>query len=169
MADRRITHSRKDTRGNITAVGYPGQYWSPRPTADAIRDIESRAHTYFVQWPEKRTEVRVVQGRHGQVLAHRPGLHHPEQPRRPAEPVGDRSGRGATESVSRRGLLGRRRGGPPSQRTNVALGNSGDGLSRAASSPGEQAASIRCGEASRRVRVHRRPTAHLEGRHGHYH
>jgi len=36
--------------------------------ADTIRDIESRAHTYFVQWPEKRTEVRVVQGATGKYL-----------------------------------------------------------------------------------------------------
>ncbi|MBD8207878.1 DUF3892 domain-containing protein [Microbacterium sp. CFBP 8790] len=41
---------------------------SPRSTADAIRDIESRAHTYFVQWPEKRTEVRIVQGATGKYL-----------------------------------------------------------------------------------------------------
>lgn len=68
MADRRITHSSKDRYGNITAIGQPGQYWSPRPTADAIRDIESRAHTYFVQWPEKRTEIGVVQGSTGKYL-----------------------------------------------------------------------------------------------------
>lgn len=68
MADRRITHSRKDRYGNITAIGQPGQYWSPRPAGDAIRDIETRVHTYFVQWPEKRTEIRVVQGTTGKYL-----------------------------------------------------------------------------------------------------
>ncbi|MGP6178561.1 DUF3892 domain-containing protein [Microbacterium sp. A196] len=68
MADRRITHSRKDRNGDITAVGQPGQIWSPRLRADAIRDIESRMHTYFVQWPEKRTEIRVVQGATGKYL-----------------------------------------------------------------------------------------------------
>lgn len=68
MADRRITHSRKDRNGDITAVGQPGQVWSPRMKADAIRDIESRSHTYFVQWPERRTEIRVVQGATGKYL-----------------------------------------------------------------------------------------------------
>ena len=68
MADRRITHSRKDRYGNITAIGQPGQYWSPRSAADAIRDIEFGQHTYFVQWPEKRTEIRVVSGANGKYL-----------------------------------------------------------------------------------------------------
>lgn len=68
MADRRITHSRKDYHGNITAIGRPGEHWSPRSTTDAIRDIESRTHTYFVQWPEKRTEIQVVQGASGKYL-----------------------------------------------------------------------------------------------------
>lgn len=68
MADRRVTHSRKDRDGDITAIGNPGQLWSPRPKADAIRDIESGAHTYFVQWPERRTEIRVVNGASGKYL-----------------------------------------------------------------------------------------------------
>lgn len=68
MADRRITHSGKDWKGNITAIGNPGQYWSPVLSAQAINDIESRTHTYYVQWPEKRTEIRVVDGNSGKYL-----------------------------------------------------------------------------------------------------
>ncbi|MGN7970196.1 DUF3892 domain-containing protein [Microbacterium sp. 22296] len=68
MADRRITHSRKHRDGDITAIGTPGQFWSPRAQADAISDIELHIHTYFVQWPEKRTEIRVVNGAHGNHL-----------------------------------------------------------------------------------------------------
>lgn len=68
MADRRVTHSGKNRDGDITAIGQPGQYWSPRASADAIRDIETGAHTYHVQWPEKRTEIRVVQGAKGKYL-----------------------------------------------------------------------------------------------------
>lgn len=68
MADRRVTHTRKDKDGDITALCKPGEFWSPRSNADAIRDIEGNAHTYYVQWPEKRTEIRVVNGPTGKYL-----------------------------------------------------------------------------------------------------
>lgn len=68
MADRRVTHSRKNCGGDITAIGTPGLYWSPRAKADAVSDIEPRIHTYYVQWPEKRTEIRVVNGATGKYL-----------------------------------------------------------------------------------------------------
>lgn len=68
MADRRITHPQRDYKGDITAIGQPGQYWSPRAKAGAISDIEFGMHTYFVQWPEKRTEIRVVNGATGKYL-----------------------------------------------------------------------------------------------------
>ncbi|MGN7858944.1 DUF3892 domain-containing protein [Microbacterium sp. 22303] len=68
MADRRVTHSRKNRDGDITAIGTPGQSWSPRAKADAVSDIELRLHTYYVQWPEKRTEIRVVNGTTGKYL-----------------------------------------------------------------------------------------------------
>jgi len=68
MADRRVTHTRKDKDGDITALCKPGEFWSPRSKADAIRDIEGNIHTYHVQWPEKRTEIRVVNGPTGKYL-----------------------------------------------------------------------------------------------------
>lgn len=68
MADRRVTHSGKNRDGDITAIGQPGEAWSPRQKADAIRDINSGLHTYHVRWPERRTEIRVVQGSSGPYL-----------------------------------------------------------------------------------------------------
>ncbi len=60
MADRRVTATGKGDGGNITKLGYPGQAWSPRTKADAIRDIEAKTDTYYVVWPPgyQRTEVR---------------------------------------------------------------------------------------------------------------
>lgn len=63
MADRRVTQTGKNSQGDITSLCNTGQSWSPRSKADAISDIENRLHTYYVQWPEKRTEIRVVDDR----------------------------------------------------------------------------------------------------------
>jgi len=67
MADREVTRTSKD-KDVITALCNPGISWSPRSKADAIRDIESGTHTYHVTWPEKRTEVRVIDGATGKYL-----------------------------------------------------------------------------------------------------
>jgi hypothetical protein len=45
-----------------------GEWWSPRSKAGAIADIETGTHTYYVPWPEKRTEIRVVNGPTGTYL-----------------------------------------------------------------------------------------------------
>lgn len=69
MADRQVTATRKDNDGDILALCNAGQSWSPRAKADAIRDIESGTHTYFVQWSDVgRTEIRVVNGPTGKYL-----------------------------------------------------------------------------------------------------
>lgn len=68
MTDRPVTHVRQDRGGNITALGNPSQWWSPRPTTDVIRDIETRAHTYHVPWRTGRTEIGVVAGTNGKYL-----------------------------------------------------------------------------------------------------
>ena len=67
MADREVTQTRKD-KDVITALCNPKQSWSPRSKEDAIQDIESGAHTYHVQWSEKRTEINVVKGPTGKYL-----------------------------------------------------------------------------------------------------
>ncbi len=69
MADRPVTQSGKNAEQDITALCNPGQVWSPRAKADAIRDIETGAHTYYVPWSDgRRTEIRVVLGATGKYL-----------------------------------------------------------------------------------------------------
>lgn len=53
---------------NITALCDEGASWSPRSKADAISDINSGAHTYYVPWKSGRTEIRVVDGATGEYL-----------------------------------------------------------------------------------------------------
>lgn len=60
MADRRVTASGKDKDGDITKLCSSGAHWSPRVKADAIRDIESKDHTYFVDRAGYRTDVHIV-------------------------------------------------------------------------------------------------------------
>ncbi|MGK3960047.1 DUF3892 domain-containing protein [Sorangium sp. So ce118] len=53
----------------MTRLCNPGAAWSPRTKSEAIRDIDSGAHTYFVIWTDgRRTEVRVVNGPTGRYL-----------------------------------------------------------------------------------------------------
>jgi hypothetical protein len=68
MADRAVRQTRKDGDGDITALCNPGSYWSPRQKHDAIRDIETGAHTYHVPWVDGRTEIRVVNDPKGKYL-----------------------------------------------------------------------------------------------------
>lgn len=58
---RYVTHSRKNTDGDILAIGTPGQSWSPRLKADAIRDIESGVESYYTINAARQTaKVNVV-------------------------------------------------------------------------------------------------------------
>ena len=69
MADRAVYQARKDADGDITALGAPGQSWSPRLKWDAISDIELGLHSYYVPWKiAGRTEIRVVDGPTGKYL-----------------------------------------------------------------------------------------------------
>lgn len=68
MADRAVTHTRKDRDGDILALCNTGSVWGPRLKADAIRDIESGTHTYHVPWTDGRTTIRVVNGQSGKYL-----------------------------------------------------------------------------------------------------
>lgn len=69
MADREVTRSRKDRDGDITALCDSGEYWSPRMKADAIRDIETRTHSYHVMVPGTgRVSIHVVNGPSGKYL-----------------------------------------------------------------------------------------------------
>ncbi|MEJ2752207.1 MAG: DUF3892 domain-containing protein [Candidatus Promineifilaceae bacterium] len=59
MADRTVTHSRKDADGDIIALCNPGQSWSPRGILAVIQDIENGTHTYRVFG---NTRILVVNG-----------------------------------------------------------------------------------------------------------
>jgi hypothetical protein len=64
-----VSATLKDRDGDILALCHAGQTWSPRRKADAIRDIETRTHSYFVLWPGgRRTDIHVVDGRGGKYL-----------------------------------------------------------------------------------------------------
>lgn len=60
MTDRPVRKTQKNSDGDITALCNDGSMWSPASKAQAIRDIESGAHTYHVPWTSGRTEIRVV-------------------------------------------------------------------------------------------------------------
>lgn len=60
MTVRYVTHTGKDRDGDITSLGNPSQWWSPRAKLYAIADIETGSYEYRVRWPEKETTVRVV-------------------------------------------------------------------------------------------------------------
>jgi hypothetical protein len=68
MSDRRVTRSGKDKDGDITELCNPGEAWSPRKKADAIHDIDSRIHTYYVQDAQGRSGIEVVDGPTGKYL-----------------------------------------------------------------------------------------------------
>ena len=60
MAERHMTRSRKDADGDITALCNPGQYWSPRPKAGMIQDLETGTHRYYVTGTSGRIYIYVV-------------------------------------------------------------------------------------------------------------
>lgn len=48
MARRRVKQSRKNKDGDITALCNKGEFWSPRKKKDAVSDINSGRHSYYV-------------------------------------------------------------------------------------------------------------------------
>ena len=68
MTERAVKKTRKDRDGDILALCNPGSYWSPRSKKDAIRDIESGSHKYYVPWRSGKTYIHVVNGPNGKYL-----------------------------------------------------------------------------------------------------
>ena len=68
MSDRDVTRTGKDVDGDITKLCNPERSWSPRSKKDAIHDIESGDHTYYVPWTSGRTKIKVVDGPSGKYL-----------------------------------------------------------------------------------------------------
>lgn len=60
MTDRLVTENKKSFNGNIIALVNPDESWSPRFKYDAIRDIESNLHNYFMMDNGKRRNVKVM-------------------------------------------------------------------------------------------------------------
>lgn len=68
MADRRVTKTQKNSEEDILGLCNPGADWSPRSKADAIRDIDNRLHTYYVDAAGYRTDIHVVNDPDGKYL-----------------------------------------------------------------------------------------------------
>ncbi|MBV2149216.1 DUF3892 domain-containing protein [Sphingobium sp. AS12] len=69
MAKRYIRATGKNSQGDITKLCNSGEIWSPRAKADAISDIESGTHEYWVNWTHyPETKIRVVNGTTGKYL-----------------------------------------------------------------------------------------------------
>jgi Protein of unknown function (DUF3892)/Vacuolar protein sorting-associated protein 62 len=68
VAERAVTHTLKNSSGDITALCNPDESWSPRSVSEVIADIESRVHGYVVLSEEGDTRVHVIDGPHGKYL-----------------------------------------------------------------------------------------------------
>jgi hypothetical protein len=68
MADRPVTHTLKNSDGDITALCNPDEPWSPRSVAEVIADIESGAHKYLVRSDLGDTRVQVIDDPDGKYL-----------------------------------------------------------------------------------------------------
>lgn len=68
MIERRVTRTGKDEDGDITKLCNTGEYWSPRPKAPAIADIEGSSYVYYVQSGTAKSLVQVVNGPSGKYL-----------------------------------------------------------------------------------------------------
>ena len=69
MAKRYVRASGKNSQGDITRLCNSGESWSPRGKTDAINDIESGSHEYWVNWSNApETKIRVVAGSTGKYL-----------------------------------------------------------------------------------------------------
>lgn len=60
--DRRVRTVKRDRHGKIVALCNSDATWSPRKTADVIRDIIDNKKSYYVQEQERRSYLRVVDG-----------------------------------------------------------------------------------------------------------
>ncbi|TMM48278.1 DUF3892 domain-containing protein [Qipengyuania marisflavi] len=69
MAKRYVRQTGKDKDGDITRLCNSVHEWSPRSKANAISDIDSGAHEYWVNWANSpETSIHVVNGTDGKYL-----------------------------------------------------------------------------------------------------
>jgi hypothetical protein len=60
MNAREVTHVARDEDGTITAIGNPGESWSPRSKEDAVRDIDGHQFKYYVKPGPMEVKIDVV-------------------------------------------------------------------------------------------------------------
>lgn len=60
MADRLVIKTRKGYDGDILALCNPDESWSPRFKHEAIQDIETKLHNYFVEVEKEQVNISVV-------------------------------------------------------------------------------------------------------------
>jgi hypothetical protein len=60
--DRKVTAAKRDRSGRIVALCNPTETWSPRRSADVVKDIQSNKKSYYVEEAPRRKYVRVVSG-----------------------------------------------------------------------------------------------------------
>tara|TARA_R110001606_G_scaffold344742_1_gene493508 strand:+ start:8214 stop:8477 length:264 start_codon:yes stop_codon:yes gene_type:complete len=69
MAKRYVRQTGKDKDGDITRLCNSGHEWAPRSKANAISDIDSGTHEYWVNWTNSpETKIHVVNGTNGKYL-----------------------------------------------------------------------------------------------------
>lgn len=69
MADREVRQTGKDDEGDITSLCNQAMSWSPRSKSNAISDIESDTHSYYVKGQGgTRIDIHVVNGPTGKYL-----------------------------------------------------------------------------------------------------
>ena len=63
---RYVRSTGKDANGDITSLCTRTELWSPRLKGDAIRDIESGVHEYWVNWANyPETKIHVAETTYG--------------------------------------------------------------------------------------------------------
>ncbi len=60
MISRRVTHTGKDAKGDITKLCNSASAWSFVTKASAIKQIEAKTHSYYVEEEKPRVDVQVV-------------------------------------------------------------------------------------------------------------
>ena len=69
MAKRYVRQTGNDKDGDITRLCNSGHDWSPRSKTNAISDIDSGSHEYWVNWANSpETKIHVVNGTNGKYL-----------------------------------------------------------------------------------------------------
>jgi len=68
VTTRRVTATATNAHGYVTQLINPDEPWSPRAAGEAILDIELGQFSYFVSWPDRRTQVLALDDAGGTYL-----------------------------------------------------------------------------------------------------